>query len=434
LILALYRSGRKADALTAYEKGRRLLRDEIGVDPSVSLRELYERILRDDLPQPKQRPEPASPVPVRDGQPAVRPAHYRGAGAGRSFLPYDTAHFTGRGDELRFLMTTPRSATENTLGIVAIDGMAGVGKTTLAVRLAHQLAHQYPEGHLFIDLHGYLHGGDPLEPDAALERLLLDFGLSSAQIPRDSRQRAACWRAEVAERRILVVLDNAVDAKQIRPLLPGTGKAHVIITSQRRLTGLDGVTSCSLDVFSTADAMALFTKIAGVDCAMSRPDAVAEIVALCGCLPLAVSIAASRFHSRPARSLDHLLLRLRDERRRLAELSLDDRSVATAFEASYRSLQAEQRRLLCVLGYAADLGEEFDVSTTAALMDISVPEADRLLEELLDANMLRQRTAGRYYFHDLLQEHARAKVAEELDIHDGTLAEHIRSFGQRRTG
>ena len=113
---------------------------------------------------------------------ASRPSsyHYRGAGANRSFLPYDTAHFTGRVNELRFLTTTPRSATENTLSIVAIDGMAGVGKTTLAVRLAHQLAHQYPEGHLFIDLHGYTHGQDPLEPDAALERLLLDFGLSPA--------------------------------------------------------------------------------------------------------------------------------------------------------------------------------------------------------------------------------------------------------------
>jgi DNA-binding SARP family transcriptional activator len=420
LILALYRSGRKADALNVYEKGRRLLRDEIGVDPCVSLRELYERILRDDLPQPKQRPEPASPVPVCDGQPAVLPTQYGGAGANRSFLPYDTAHFTGRDNELRLLMTTPCSATETTLGIVAIDGMAGVGKTTLAVRLAHQLAHQYPEGHLFIDLHGHTHGQDPLEPDAALERLLLDFGLSPAQLPQDSRQWAARWRAEVAERRILVVLDDALDAKQIRPLLPGTGKAHVIITSQRRLAGLDGVTSRSLDVFSAADAAALFTKIAGVDRTKHRPDAVAEIVALCGCLPLAVSIAASRFHNRPAWSLDHLVLRLRDERQRLAELSLGDRSVAAPFEVSYRNLSAEQRRLFCGLGLATHLGEEFDASTAAALMDISVPEADRLLEELLDAHMLRQRTAGHYHFHDLLREHARAKVAE-LDIHDGTL-------------
>ncbi|GEL20253.1 hypothetical protein PA7_40900 [Pseudonocardia asaccharolytica DSM 44247 = NBRC 16224] len=421
LIIALYRSGRKADALNVYEKGRRLLRDEIGVDPSLNLRELYERILRDDLPQPKQRAEPTSPVPISDGQPAVAPTHCGGACANRSFLPYDTAHFTGRVKELQFLMTAPRSETETTLGIVAIDGMAGVGKTTLAVRLAHQLAHQYPEGHLFIDLHGHTHGQDPMEPDAALERLLLDFGLSPAQIPQDMRQRAARWRAEVADRRVLVVLDNALDAKQIRPLLPGTGKAHVIITSRRRLVGLDGVTSRTLDVFSIADAAALFTKISGVDRTDNRPDALAEIVALCGYLPLAISIAASRFHNRPAWSLDHLILRLRDERQRFAELTLGDRSVAASFEVSYRNLSTEQRRLFCVLGFTTHPGEEFDASTAATLMEISVSAADRLLEELFDAHMLMQRAAGQYYLHDLLREYARGKVAKELDIHDGTL-------------
>jgi DNA-binding SARP family transcriptional activator len=430
LILALYRTGRKADALNIYENGRRLLRDEIGVDPSVHLRELHERILRDDLPNPRQRPELANPVSGSNGQPAVAPTHNDGTGTNRSFLPYDTAHFTGRVNELRFLLASPRSATATTLGIVAIDGMAGVGKTTVAVRLAHQLAHQYPDGHFFIDLHGHTHGQDPLEPDAALERLLLDFGLPPAQIPWDSRQRAWRWRAEVAERRILVVLDNALDVKQIRPLLPGTGKAQVIITSQRRLAGLDGVTSHSLDVFSTADASALFTKIAGggrfagsagVDRTMNRPDAVAEIVALCGHLPLAISIAASRFHNRPAWSLDHLILRLRDERQRLAELSLGDRSVATSFGVSYRNLSAGQRRLFCLLCIATPLGEEFDANTAATLMDISVSEADRLLEELFDAHMLRQRTVGHYHIHGLLRDHARARVAKDLDIREGSL-------------
>lgn len=413
LILALYRSGRKADALNAYEEGRVLLRDEIGVDPSVSLRELYERILRDDLPQPRQTSEPASLAPAPGGPPATRPADCGSPGASRSFLPYDTVDFTGRVSELGFLMAAPGPAAGNTLGIVAIDGMAGVGKTALAVRLAHQLAHQYPDGQFFIDLHGYSRGHDPLEPDAALHQLLLDFGLPAARIPQDGRRKAVCWRAEVAERRILVVLDNALDMGQIRPLLPGTGKARVIITSQRRLAGLDGVTSHSLDVFGVADASALFTKIAGVERTWTRPDAVAEVVALCGCLPLAVSIAAGRFRSRPAWSLDHLILRLRDERRRLAELSLGDRSVAASLAGPYRNLSAQQRRLLCVLGVATDPGEEFDASTTAALMHISVPEADRLLEELLDAHMLSQRTAGHYHFHDLLRDYARERAGAQ---------------------
>jgi DNA-binding SARP family transcriptional activator len=419
LILALHGSGRKADALNVYDKGRRLLRDEIGVDPSPSLRELYERILRDDLSHPKKRPEPPDPTSVDQDQSAVQPTCCNGTG--RSFLPYDTAHFTGRVDELHRLTAESRAAAETTLGIVAIDGMTGVGKTTLAVRLAHQLAHQYPDGHIFIDLHGHTPGHDPLEPDAALERLLLDFGLTPVQVPQDMRQRAARWRAEVADRRVLVVLDNARDATQIRPLLPGTGKALVIITSQRRLAGVDGVTSLSLDVFSSTDAAALFTKIAGGNRTADRPDAVAEIVALCGHLPLGISIAASRFRNRPAWSLDHLILRLRDEHQRLSELSLGDRSVDASFDVSYERLSTEQRRLLCVLGFTTHLGEEFDASTAATLLDIPVQKADRLLEDLFDAHMLMQRTAGHYHLHDLLRQFALARAATEFDFHDGTL-------------
>ncbi|MEV6832301.1 BTAD domain-containing putative transcriptional regulator [Amycolatopsis sp. NPDC051102] len=398
LMLALHRCGRTADALNAYEQGRRLLRDELGVDPGASLRELYERILRDDLP----RRAPSGPAP-----------------AGRSFLPYDTAHFTGRADELRFLAGCRPAGTA--LSILAIDGMAGVGKTTLAVRLAHQLAHGFPEAHLFVDLHGHTAGQEPLEPGAALERLLLDFGLAPAQIPRDTGQRAARWRAEVAERRVLVVLDNALDARQVRPLLPGTGKAQVIITSRRRLAGLDGVTSRSLDVFPARDAAALFTRVAGAERTACRPDAVAEVVALCGYLPLAVGIAAWRFHNRPAWSLDDLVFRLRDPAGRLAELRLGDRSVASQFEVSYRHLSAGQQRLLRVLGCTAHPGEEFDAGTAALLLDQPVPEAERLLEELFDAHLLRQRAAGRYHFHDLVQEHARTKAGEP-DRDDGLLA------------
>jgi DNA-binding SARP family transcriptional activator len=395
LMLALHRCGRTADALTVYERGRRLLRDELGVDPGAGLRELYERILRDDLPH-RRTAEPG----------------------GRSFLPYDTAHFTGRADELRFLTGCRPAGTA--LSIVAIDGMAGVGKTTLAVRLAHQLAHGFPDGHLFIDLHGHTAGQEPLEPSAALERLLLDFGLAPEQIPRDTGQRAARWRAEVAERRVLVVLDNALDATQVRPLLPGTGAASVIITSRRRLAGLDGVTSRSLDVFPARDAAALFTRVAGGDRTAHRPDAVAEVVALCGHLPLAVGIAAWRWHNRPAWSLEDLVFRLRDRAGRLAELRLGDRSVASQLEVSYRRLTPGQRRLFRVLGAAAHPGEEFDAGTVASLLNQPAREAERLLEELFDAHLLRQRAVGRYHFHDLVQEHARAK-GEEPERDDGLL-------------
>jgi DNA-binding SARP family transcriptional activator len=402
-MLALHRCGRKADALTTYEQCRRLLRDELGVDPGASLRDLYERILRDDLPRPRQ---PATAAPA---------AEHRN----RSFLPYDTAHFTGRAEELRFLAGRPAAGTA--LSILALDGMAGVGKTTLAVRLAHQLAHRFPDGHLFVDLHGHTADQEPLGPDAALERLLLDFGLPPARIPHDSRQRAARWRAELAERRVLVVLDNALDARQIRPLLPGTGKALVIVTSQRRLAGLDGVTSRSLDVFSPDEAAALFTRIAGLGRTGNRPEAVAEVVALCGFLPLAVNIAASRFHNRPAWTIDHLVLRLRDRARRLAELSSGDRSVASQLEVSYRKLSPAQRRLVRVLGSTTHPGEEFDAGTAALLLNQPVPDAERLLEELFDAHAVRQRAAGRYHFHELAQDHARTKV-DEWEPEDAVLA------------
>lgn len=418
LILALYHTGRKAEALSVYDQGRRLLRDEIGVDPGVRLRELHERILRDELPVPRQRTES-----VAGDRPAVRPT--------RSFLPYDTAHFTGRDDELRRL-ATPHSTTDTALRIVAIDGMAGVGKTTLAVRLAHQLAQHYPDGQLFIDLHGHTDGQPPLDPDAALERLLLDFGLTPAEIPRDSGQRAVRWRAEVARRRILVVLDNAVDSSQVRGLLPGTGTAQVIITSRHRLAGLDGATSCSLDVFPAADAAALFTRIVGADRIGDRPAAVHEIVALCGQLPLAVGIAASRFHSRPAWSLDHLIVRLRERHERLSVLSFGDRCVATPFEVSYRSLTAQQRTVFRVLGFTMRLGEEFDAATAATLLTMSVAQADRLLEELFDAHMIGQRTVGRYHFHELLQEHARAKAGHEFDIESGEMTDTRKDLSHAR--
>lgn len=390
LILALHNAGRTADALNVYEQGRRLLRDEIGVDPSASLRELHARILRDEVPRPQRPTGRTVALAAADDRPPARP---------RSFLPYDTAHFTGRGDELRQL-TAPRSGTGTALGIIAIDGMAGIGKTTLAVRLAHQLADRYPDGHFFVDLHGYTPGQSPLAPDAALEQLLTEIGLGPTRIPRESGQRAARWRAEVAERRILLVLDNALDTRQIRPLLPGTGAAQVVITSRRRLAGLDGTTSCSVDVFSATEAAELFTRIAGADRTEDRA-AVAEIVALCGHLPLAISIAASRFDNRPAWSLDDLLVRLRDRRRRLAELSFGDRSVAGSFDASYRNLRVEQRRLFATLGLATQCTEEFDATTAADVLHLSVRDADRLLEELVDAHLLMQRTAGRYHFHDL---------------------------------
>jgi len=430
LMLALLASGRKADALTAYEQGRRLLRAEMGIEPSLELRRLYEQILRDDPAALAGRRDAAASAPAARPRPAELVHPTSKSLSGRSFLPYHTAHFIGRTDELRSL-GAPRPATETALRIVAVDGMAGAGKTTLAVRLAHQLAPNYPGGQLFIDMQGHTPGQEPLEPEVALERLLLDFGLRQEEIPVGVRQRSARWRAEVAERGVLVVLDDVLDVRQIRPLLPGTGKAQVIITSRRRLVGLDGVESCSLDMMPAADAVELFTRIAGAGRVGGQPDAVAEVVALCAQLPLAVNIAASRFHNRPAWTLTDLIERLRDDRTRLRELSLGEQNLSALFEASYRHLSAEQRRLLCVLGVTCVPGEEFDAATAAALANMSVSEADRLLEELFDVHLLRQSVAGRHHFHELLRQYLRARAATELDPSRSAAGSHPPGVGMQ---
>jgi len=410
LMLALLASGRKADALTAYEQGRRLLRDEMGIEPSLQLRRLYEQILRDDpVPLLGRRDAPGS-APAAKPRPAEQVRSTGKPLGGRSFLPYHTAHFIGRAEELRSL-GAPRPATETALRIVAVDGMAGAGKTTLAVRLAHQLAPNYPDGQLFVDLQGHAPGQEPLAPEIALERMLLDFGLQPEEIPAGLRQRSARWRAEVAERGVLVVLDDVLDVRQIRPLLPGTGKAQVIVTSRRRLVGLDGAVSCSLDLLADADAVELFNRIAGAARVRGQAAAVAEVVALCANLPLAVSIAASRFHRRPAWTLADLIGRLRDDRTRLRELSHGAHDLSALLGASFDHLSAEQRHLVRVLGRTLVAGEEVDAVTAAAVANLPVVAADRLLEELFDLHLLRQSAAGRYHFHELLRQYAASQPA-----------------------
>ncbi len=414
LMLALLASGRKADALTAYEQGRRLLRAEIGVEPSLELRRLYEQILRDDPAAMAELHGVTGAAPAARQRPVELRQPPAPAASGRALLPYHSAHFIGRAEELRSL-GVPGPATGTALRIVAIDGMAGTGKTTLAVRLAHQLSPGYPGGQFLLDLQAHAPDQQPLTPETALERLLLEFGLRQEEIPAGLQPRAARWRAEVADRGVLVVLDDVLDVRQIRPLLPGTGKAQVIITSRRRLVGLDGATSCSLDLMPDTDAVELFTRIVGARRVVGQSDAVAEVVALCAKLPLAVSIAAGRLRSRPAWTLTDLIHRLRDDRTRLRELSLGGHDLPALFEASYRHLSPQQQRLLGVLGLIHVPDEEFGAADAAALANLSVPEADRLLEELFDVHLLRQNTAGRYHFHELVWQHARGRTVAEPD-------------------
>ncbi|MET9539319.1 BTAD domain-containing putative transcriptional regulator [Streptomyces sp. NPDC006553] len=402
LMLALHRAGRQPEALRVARDFRAALAEEQGLDPGHAFTRLEQDILRDapDLRAPASAP--------------ARPQ-------GSNFLPYDVPDFTGRDGELDGL--TRRSAGGGggdgvgggggggVVTISAIDGMAGVGKTTLAVHAGHRLADRFPDGQLFVDLQAHTAGQAPLDAGAALEVLLGQLGVPAKHIPASVADRAALWRSELSGRRVLAVLDNALGTEQIRPLLPGASShTLILITSRRRLTDLDGAHALSMDVLPAADAVELFSSIVG-ERAAAEPLAVLDVLQLCGFLPLAVRIAAARLHHRRSWTVSYLADRLRDQRRRLAELATSERGVAAAFTLSYEQLTPDQQRMFRLLGLQP--GRDIGPDAAAALADLPFDQAEMLLEDLLDAHVLIQLKPGRYTFHDLLREHALATAAAE---------------------
>ncbi|GII01716.1 AfsR/SARP family transcriptional regulator [Planobispora takensis] len=388
LVLALHRSGRQADALAAARSYRTALAEEQGLDPGHAFAEL-ERAVLADAPALQVKPETEAETEVREK-------------ARSNFLPYDIPDFAGRTTEL------DRLVAEHMSTIVTIDGMAGIGKTTLAVRAAHRLAGRFPDGQLFIDMRAHTAGQDPLPASAALEALLRQLGLTD--VPTAEAERSALWRAELAQRRVVVVLDNVADDEHVRPLLPGVSDSLLLITSRRRLIGLDGAHALSVEVLPSEDAVALFGSIVG-ERAAGEPEAVRQVLELCGYLPLAIRISAARLQHRPRWTVSYLAGRLHDERRRLAELATSERSVAAAFTVSYEQLSTAEQRMFRLLGLAP--GQDIEPHAAAALADVSVFEAEDLLENLLDAHMLLQREPGRYTLHDLLREHARSLAEDD---------------------
>jgi DNA-binding SARP family transcriptional activator/tetratricopeptide (TPR) repeat protein len=397
---ALYQAGRRVDALDVYTRARIYLGDELGIDPGPQLRELHQAILRDELDQPPPTMSSADHAPSGSVVPRQ--------------LPAEVTSFTGRIRQLADLdgLLAGQEDTAASVVISAIGGTAGVGKTALAVHWAHRVAGRFPDGQLFIDLHGFTTAVAPVEPADALERMLRALDIPGSRIPVELDDRAALWRSVLSGRHMLVVLDNAATVAQVAPLLPGTPGCLVLVTSRRRLAGLDPTYAVSLDMLPLADALTLFTRTVGAErIAGQARERVVEAVELCGRLPLAIRIAAARLRSRPAWSVTDLVERLRDEEHRLAELEDGARGVATALDVSYQQLAAEQQRVYRLLGLHP--GRDIDVYAAAALADIGVARARRCLDQLLDANMLQEPTAGRLAFHDLVRAHAASTVTDQ---------------------
>jgi tetratricopeptide (TPR) repeat protein/transcriptional regulator with XRE-family HTH domain len=328
-------------------------------------------------------------------------------------LPRDTASFTGRQAELTQLLGAIDSlaAAGRVVGIHAIDGMAGIGKTTFAVHAAHRLADGFPDGQFFLPLHAHTPGQWPVDPADALASLLLTAGVAAPHIPPGVEARAARWRDQVAGKKILLLLDDAAGHEQVRPLLPGTAGSLVLVTSRRRLTALQDAAVISLDTLPPEDAVALLARLAGRPGLASGDGPSGEITQLCGYLPLAIGMLASQLRHHPARTVAGMAADLASARDRLGVMRAENLSVAAAFGLSYTDLTTAQQRLFRCLGLHP--GPSIDAYAAAALDGTSLDGARRMLDELYDQHLITEPAPGRYQLHDLLREHARALAADD---------------------
>ena len=344
------------------------------------------------------------------------------AAAASRTLPRDTASFTGRERELARLLEelTPRAADGRVAGIHAIDGMAGIGKTTFAVHAAHRLAPSFPDGQFFLPLHAHTPGQRPVGPADALASLLLTAGLAAAQIPPGLEARAARWRDVVAGKKILLLLDDAAGHEQVRPLLPGTAESLVLVTSRRRLAALEDAAQISLDSLSPGEAATLLARLAARPGLRAGDAAVGELTRLCGYLPLAIAMLASQLRNHPVRTGAGLAADLAEARDRLALMHAENVSVGAAFGLSYADLTPGPRRLFRRLGLVP--GPGIDAYAAAALDGTGLATARRHLDELYDQHLIDEPAPGRYQLHDLLREHARALAAADDPAETGEAA------------
>lgn len=419
LAVALYGSNRTAEATRLLQRTRQRVVRDIGLDAGRGLHRVHQGILAGT---------PAEALFPRAGAGAR-------AGAGEETSPRPPRRVTdnlprdvpwvGRRDELRRLTAAlcEGQGSSAVVTVEAIHGMGGSGKSSLAVHLAHRLRDRFPDGRIFLHLGGYAADRTPPTATRALTELLRLVGMASKELPRELDELVALWRSVTHDRRMVVILDDATSSDQIRPLLPGSSPTAVIVTSRRRLPGLPGVRPVSLDVLPAEDAAALFAQRLGRERATDPAD-VAEIVRICGYLPLAVEIAASRLLARPSWATSDLLRQLSGTGGHLAQLRDVDRTLTHVFAVSYDALNIEQQLVFRRIGL--HVGVEFRPPAIAALTGFSWETAERVLEELLAHYLVTEPVPLRFAMHDLLRDYARSLI----EVGDIDSDDDVRQAGQ----
>jgi len=404
LIRALYTVGRPADALDLYATVRHRLADQLGADPSAELQRLQQAILRGEPAPPaiQTAPVPSPRVPAQ--------------------LPTAVRGFTGRANHLAELdeLLSTNDGKCTAMRIAAVSGGAGVGKTALALHWAHRVADRFPDGQVYLDLQGYDPSGLPLASAEALGRLLTAVGLDRRQLPPGEQERSALWRTTLASRSTLVVLDNAVGAQQVRPLLPASPGSLTIVTSRNRLSGLvavDGAHPVVLGLMSEADATALLVDILGATRAVAESDAVRALARLCGYLPLALRLAAAWLLTRPYTIAEYVRELTTAGPLTTLQVRADARaSVVAAFDLSYDILPPAGQRLFRRLGLVP--GADWTCPVAAALVDTTEPEAAALVNVLVDSHLVEEYAPRRYRMHDLLRRYAQDRALADESPHD----------------
>ncbi|GIJ47547.1 SARP family transcriptional regulator [Virgisporangium aliadipatigenens] len=403
LMLALYRAGRQAEALAAYRRAQVVLDEELGIEPGGALRELHHQILTRD-------PQLDPPAAHAAAQPAVRPA-------APAELPPSSGRFTGRAPELaRLDQVATAAARRETTAVIAIVGAAGVGKSALAVEWGRRALARFPDGQLFVHLRGFDHR-PALRGYEAVTRCLRSLGVAADAVPDGLEEASALYRSLLADRRVLVVLDDAASAEQVRPLLPGSPGSVVLVTSRFRLPGLvasDGARQLILEPMSDGEAVSLIAAVLDDERIAAEPEAAAELVATCGFLPLALRIAAANLAEFPERPIARHVAELRAATLDGLEVEGDPSlAVRAAFDLSYEALTEPERRTFRLVGLVP--GPDFGPDAVAALTGLSSAVAGRQLHRLAGAHLLQRRGDERYGFHDLVGEYARERAFAEDD-------------------